>query len=108
MKGNFVKAFSVFVMALLAAPSAVFAEGTAAASTGSAGLIAIAAGLSIGMAALGGTLSQGKVVSAGLDSIGRNPAAQGKLFIPLLIGLAFVESLVIIAFVIATQLVGNL
>lgn len=107
MKGNFVKAFSVFALALLAAPSAVFAEGTAAAS-GSAGLIAIAAGLAIGMAALGGTLGQGKVVSAGLDSIGRNPAAQGKLFIPLLIGLAFVESLVIIAFVIATQLVGNL
>jgi F-type H+-transporting ATPase subunit c len=107
MKGNFVKAFSILALAIIAAPSAVFAEG-AAASSGSAGLIAIAAGFAIGIAALGGTLSQGKVVSAGLESIGRNPAAQGKLFIPLLIGLAFVESLVIIAFVIATQLVGKL
>ena len=107
MKVNFVKVLSLLSLALMAVPSSAFAQ-EAAAQSSSAGLIAIAAGLAIGMAALGGTLGQGKVVSAGLDSIGRNPAAQGKLFIPLLIGLAFVESLVIIAFVIATQLVKTM
>ncbi|MBX7142813.1 MAG: ATP synthase F0 subunit C, partial [Oligoflexia bacterium] len=49
-----------------------------------------------------------KAISAALESIGRNPAAQGKLFVPMLIGLAFVESLVIIAFVIAIKLVGTI
>lgn len=70
------------------------------------GLVALAAGLTIGLAAFGGALGQGKAISAGLDAIGRNPAAQGKLFVPMLIGLAFVESLVIIAFVIAIKLFG--
>ena len=60
----------------------------------------------MGLAALGGTLGQGKAISSGLDAIGRNPSAQGKIFIPMLIGLAFVESLVILSFVIAFFLQG--
>lgn len=96
---------SMLVLALLAAPALAFAEGGAVAAQG--GLIAIGAGLAIGLAAAGGGSGQGKAISAGLDSIGRNPAAQGKLFVPMLIGLAFVESLVIIAFVIAINLAGQ-
>ncbi len=57
--------------------------------------------LAIGVAALGGTLSQGKAISSALDSIGRNPSSKGDVFLPMLIGLAFVESLVVLAFVIA-------
>ncbi len=96
---------SLLALAIVAAPALAFAEGSALSTQG--GLIAIAAGLAIGLAAAGGALGQGKAVSAGLDSIGRNPAAQGKLFVPMLIGLAFVESLVIIAFVIAINLAGQ-
>ena len=72
------------------------------------GLIAIAAGLAIGLAALGGGLGQGKAISSALDAIGRNPSAQFKIFIPMLLGLALVESLVILAFVIANGLMGKL
>jgi|688.fasta_scaffold434590_2 F-type H+-transporting ATPase subunit c len=96
---------SLLALALLVVPSAAFAETSAAATQG--GLIALAAGLAIGLAVCGGATGQGKAISAGLDSIGRNPAAQGKLFVPMLIGLAFVESLVIIAFVIAINLAGQ-
>jgi F-type H+-transporting ATPase subunit c len=68
------------------------------------GLIAIAAALTIGLAALGGTSAQGKVASAALEGIARNPEAQGKIFTPMLLGMALIESLVILGFVIAFML----
>lgn len=61
----------------------------------------IAAALAIGLAAFGGSLGQGKTASSALEAIGRNPAAQGKIFVPMIIGLALIESLVLYAFVIA-------
>jgi F-type H+-transporting ATPase subunit c len=105
MKGYLTKAFSLLIAAAALMPQLAFAAEGEAVHGG--GIFAIGAGVAIGLAALGGTLGQGKAISSALDSIGRNPAAQGKLFIPMLIGLAFVESLVIIAFVIAFQLVGK-
>ena len=65
------------------------------------GLIAIAAALTIGLAALGGTSAQGKVASSALEGIARNPEAQGKIFTPMILGMALIESLVILGFVIA-------
>lgn len=61
----------------------------------------IGAALAIGIAALGGALGQGKTAAAALEGIGRNPSAQGKIFVPMIIGLALIESLVLYAFVIA-------
>lgn len=63
--------------------------------------MALAAGLAIGVAAFGGALGQGKAVAAGLEGIARNPSASGKIFTPMLLGLAFIESLVIYALIIA-------
>lgn len=63
--------------------------------------MALAAGLAIGIAALGGALAQGRAVAAGLEGIARNPSASGKIFTPMLLGLAFIESLVIYALIIA-------
>lgn len=62
---------------------------------------ALAAALAIGVAALGGALAQAKTATAALEGIARNPAAQEKLFVPMVIGLALIESLVLYAFVIA-------
>ncbi len=86
--------------ALIATPA--FAE-EAAASTGAVALGPLAAGLAIGLAALGGALGQGRAIGSALDSIGRNPASSEKLQTPMLIGLAFIESLVIFAFVVALR-----
>jgi F-type H+-transporting ATPase subunit c len=97
---------SLLALAVLAAPAAALAEG--AAMSGQSGIIAIAAGLAIGLAVVGGALGQGKAISASLDSIGRNPAAAGKLLTPMLLGLALVESLVILAFVIAYLLYSQI
>jgi len=65
------------------------------------GMITLGAALAIGLAALGGTLSQGKAASAALEGIARNPEAQGKIFTPMILGMALIESLVILGFVIA-------
>lgn len=86
---------SVFLL-----PSVALAE------DGATGLAPIGAAIAIGLAALGGTLGQGKAISAGLEGIGRNPGASGAMFVPLLLGLAFIESLVIFAWLIAGNLAG--
>ena len=67
----------------------------------------LAAGFAIGIAALGGTLSQGRATAAALDGIARNPKARPDIFMPMIIGLALIESLVIYALVIAFMLVGK-
>jgi F-type H+-transporting ATPase subunit c len=69
------------------------------------GWVAIAAGLGIGIAAFGGALGQGRTASTALDGIARNPSASDKLFMPMILGLALIESLVIYALIIAILLV---
>lgn len=61
---------------------------------------------SIALAAIGGAMSQSKAISSALESIGRNPGAAGQMFLPWLLALVLIESLVIYAFVIALKLVG--
>ncbi len=69
--------------------------------TSQSGLIAIGAGIAIGLAVLGGTSAQGKAAASALEGIARNPAAGDKLFTPLILSLALIESLVILAFLVA-------
>lgn len=88
--------FGVIVVSILAGADAAFAE----AGAGSL-YLPLGIGLTLGLAAIGGTFAQGKAVSSALDSIGRNPSSRGELMVPMLLGLAFVESLVIFAFVIS-------
>jgi len=65
------------------------------------GLVAISAAIAIGLAVYGGTSAQGKLSAAALEGIARNPAAQDKMFVTFILGLAFVESLAILAFLVA-------
>ena len=62
--------------------------------------------LGIAIAAVGGAMGQSKAMSTALESIGRNPGAAGQMFLPWLLALVFIESLVIYALVIALKLVG--
>lgn len=71
-------------------------------------LIGLAAGLVLGIAAFGGTTAQGKAVSSSVEAIGRNPSAAKGLFVPMILGLVFIETLVIFSFVVALQLIGKL
>lgn len=81
---------------------AVAPAGAPAAAASAA--IAIAAGLAIAIAAFGAALGQGRVAAAAMESIGRNPNAADRLFLPLVLGLAFIEALALYGFVIAILL----
>lgn len=97
------KKFMIFAATLLAATSAFAQEAAAAATTyaaGDKGMIALAAGLGIALAVFGGAMGQGKAAVAALEGIARNPAASAKLFVPLILSLALIESLVILAFLV--------
>ena len=97
---------------LLVAAAAFAAEGgevsTTAAKFGAFGWMGLAAGLGIGVAAFGGALGQARAAAAALDGIARNPGASGKIFTPMILGLALIESLVIYALIIAILLLGKI
>lgn len=76
-------------------PVMAFAEEATQEAGGGKPLYAIAKGLAVGAAALGCALGQGRIVSAALDGIGRNPGAREQIFTPMLLGVVFVETLLI-------------
>lgn len=78
-----------------------FAQDAAAADYGARSWGFFAAGFAISIAALGGALGQGRAASSALDGIARNPNAADKMFTPMILGLALIESLVIYALIIA-------
>jgi len=65
----------------------------------------LAAGLSIGLGALGPGLGIGLLVASALNAIGRNPEAAGSIQINMFIGIAFTEAISIYALVVSLILV---
>lgn len=90
-----------FALPLLAVLTPFAAQANEASSGGSDLYKPLGAALAIGLAAFGGALGQGRAAGSALDGIARNPSAQNKIFIPLLLSLALTESLVILAFIVA-------
>jgi F-type H+-transporting ATPase subunit c len=87
----------VLVVAMIVAPAA-FAQGTAAAPGESHAALWIGASFGMGIAAFGCGLGQGKIGAAALEGIARNPGAAKNIFTPMLLSLAFVETLVLFTF----------
>lgn len=73
-----------------------------------AGWLALAAGLGMSFATFGGAAAQGRAAAAVLEGIARNPSASKDLFIPFILGLALIESLVILAFLVNNGIAGLL
>ncbi|HLG19388.1 MAG TPA: ATP synthase F0 subunit C [Bdellovibrionota bacterium] len=87
-----------------AAPTATGAEQDAGKSRLSSDVqkwLGFTAGIAIAVAAFGGALGQSRVLAAAVTGISRNPGAAEKMFLPWMLGLVFIESLVIYAWVIA-------
>jgi len=86
--------FSLMALMMLATP--VFAQG-APEAVGAAGVnwVAITSGFSLAIAAGLAALGQGKIAAAACEGIARNPAARTGIQIAMILGLAFVESLVL-------------
>ena len=77
------------------------------ASDGSWGM-PMAIGFGMGIAALGGALGQSRAVATALEGICRNPNASDKVFVPMILGLAFIESLVLFTWVLMFLLLGKI
>jgi len=97
---------SVLLTSLLTS-AVVFAEEAAAPAAGDDGWIKyLSAAMAIGIAASVGAIAQSRAASTALEGIARNPNASGKIFTPMILGLALIESLVIYALIIAFMILG--
>lgn len=62
-------------------------------------MIALGYPIGVGLAALGAGIGLGTAVGSGLEAMGRQPEASGKLFVIMIIGCAFIEALAIYALI---------
>jgi len=107
MKRNMVTGILSFALVLVLSSLGMAAE---AASPGAGvdytkaivvGLGLMAAGLAIGLGTIGTGIGMGQGLSGATSAVGRNPEAQGKIMLTMMVGLAMIESLAIYALVIA-------
>jgi F-type H+-transporting ATPase subunit c len=64
----------------------------------------LAAGLAIGLGAIGPGIGIGLLASGALQAIGRNPEASGQIQTNMILGIAFAEAVAIYALVVALLL----
>ncbi|MCX6714839.1 MAG: ATP synthase F0 subunit C [Candidatus Uhrbacteria bacterium] len=69
-----------------------------------ASIIALAKGLTIAIGGFGPAIGIGLIGFKAMEAIGRNPEAAGKLFVPMLLGMAFAEAVAIYALVVSFTL----
>jgi F-type H+-transporting ATPase subunit c len=101
--------FGAAWVSLMATGLAMAAEGAAAGRDAQVSVaIAISAGLAVAIASVGAAFGQGRVGAAAMESIGRNPNAADRLFLPLVLTLALLEALALYGFVIAILLQGKI
>jgi F-type H+-transporting ATPase subunit c len=85
------KVFMVLSALCFAMPA--FAQGGA---SGGTNWVAVAAGIAMAIASAGCGLGQGRAAAAATEGIARNPSAGSAIQTALIIGLAFIESLLIV------------
>ena len=62
---------------------------------------AIAAGIVVGLAAAAGAIGMGMAIAKSVEGISRQPEAEGKIRTTLMLGLVFIETVVIYALIVA-------
>ncbi len=72
------------------------------------GIIAIAAGLAMGCAALGIGIGQGLLGAKAMESMGKQPEAAGAVRTSMIVAMAIMETIGVLTFVIAIILAGKL
>jgi F-type H+-transporting ATPase subunit c len=93
MKKAAVVMMAAFVLAMVLAPAAMAQENAAAGGGKALGALAVAIGM--GAAAFGCGLGQGRIASAACEGMARNPGAAGPIRAAMILGLVFVETLVL-------------
>jgi F-type H+-transporting ATPase subunit c len=64
----------------------------------------LASALAIALGGLGPGLALGMIGSKAMEALGRNPEASDRIFVPLILGLAFTEAIGIYALVVALMI----
>jgi F-type H+-transporting ATPase subunit c len=103
------------IVTLLALVAMMLIAGIALAAEGEAGgqvpiiqYTVLAAGLAIGLGAIGSGIGMGTAIGGACEGTSRNPEAGGRILTTMIIGLAMIESLTIYALVVALILLfGN-
>ena len=110
MKKNLIYSVLAVVLIIVSAPFVMAApEAAAAAPAGTVdytkaiiiGCSLLAAGLAIAFGTIGTGNGMGAGLNGATNAVGRNPEAQGKILLTMMVGLAMIESLAIYALVIA-------
>ena len=110
MKKSLVYSILAMVLVIVSAPFVFAAPEAAAADPAGVvdytkaiivGISLLVAGLAIAFGSLGTGLGMGNGLNGATNAVGRNPEAQGKILITMMVGLAMIESLAIYALVIA-------
>ena len=93
----------VLLWASLAAAAETAASGSSVDYTKAivVGCSLLAVGLAMGLGTIGTGVGRGNGLSGATNAVGRNPEAQGKVLLTMMVGLAMIESLAIYALVIA-------
>ena len=99
-------ALSVPAFAAAEAGAEAGAESTAVeAAAGVTGSKATASAILIGVAALSGALAMGFAISKSAESIARQPEAAGSIRTAMMLGLVFIETVVIYALIVAILII---
>ncbi|MBI2485091.1 ATP synthase F0 subunit C [Candidatus Uhrbacteria bacterium] len=64
----------------------------------------LAKAIAVGVGGIGPALAIGFIGMKAVEGIGRNPEATGKIFVPMLLGMAFAEAIAIYALVVSFTL----
>lgn len=106
MKRNLVAGLTILGITLLS--SVAFAAEAGAGMVPVIQWTVLAAGLAIGLGAIGSGIGMGTAIGGACEGTSRNPEAGGRILTTMIIGLAMIESLTIYALVIALILLfGN-
>jgi len=91
----------VFLVAGVALAQEHGAEAAAAGESAGRAMGLLAAGFGIALASTAGAIAQAHTAASALEGISRNPGAAEKMFVPMILGLVLIESLVIYTLVVS-------
>ena len=98
MRKTMQNVFMTLSVLCMAVPA--FAQSAGGGNSSHASMVAIAAGISMAIASGLCGLGQGRAVASSCEALARNPGARPGIFLFLVLGLAFIESLALFTFAI--------
>jgi F-type H+-transporting ATPase subunit c len=94
----------IVALACLALPALAQEPGAGGQAASGVRWGALSAAFLLGIAAAAGAMAQGRATSSAAEAMSRNPGAAGPIRLMTIIGLALIESLVLYALLIASQI----